>query len=201
MQKLYVLHDQWPSLLPLRKKLQHQKWLGWHPIGISWTDQQPPEMPNTQIVKFSLSISSTNNIALIGQLALKFLDLIQRSGKSYVFLQPHYKALNSIWNGDEWDPKEKSKTASKLSQEGGERVEKNLAWNKIQIFCWHKMLVDLGKTSIKKKRFLSGIARMMGVGGLPMPEFFGPLFRSAFLVNKKSLFLQKCQCIELLIGF
>ena len=30
-----------------------------------------------------------------------------------------------------------------------------------------------------------------------MPEFFGPLFRSAFLVNKKSLFLQKCQCIEL----
>ena len=33
-------------------------------------------------------------------------------------------------------------------------------------------------------------------GGLPMPEFFGPLFRSAFFVNKKSLFLQKCQCIE-----
>ena len=31
-----------------------------------------------------------------------------------------------------------------------------------------------------------------------MPEFFGPLSRSAFLVNKKSLFLQKCQCIELL---
>ena len=27
----------------------------------------------------------------------------------------------------------------------------------------------------KKKRFLSGIARMMG-GGLPMPEFFGPFF-------------------------
>ena len=35
-------------------------------------------------------------------------------------------------------------------------------------------------------------------GGLPMPEIFGPLFRSAFLVNKKSLFLQKCQCIELM---
>ena len=34
-----------------------------------------------------------------------------------------------------------------------------------------------------------------------MPEFFGPLFRSAFLVNKKSLFLQKCQCIELLTVF
>ena len=59
----------------------------------------------------------------------------------------------------------------------------------------------LGKTSIEKKRFLSGIARMMGGGGLPMPEFFGPLSRSAFLVNKKSLFLQKCQCIELLTVF
>ena len=52
----------------------------------------------------------------------------------------------------------------------------------------------------RKKRFLSGIARMRG-GGLPMPEFFGPISRSAFLVNKKSLFLQKCQCIELLTVF
>ena len=40
-----------------------------------------------------------------------------------------------------------------------------------------------------------------GWGGQPMPEFFGPLFRGAFLVNKKSLFLQKCQCIELLTVF
>ena len=50
-----------------------------------------------------------------------------------------------------------------------------------------QILIDtniiLGKTSIEKKRFLSGIARMMGRGGLPMPEFFGPLFRSVFLVN------------------
>ena len=53
----------------------------------------------------------------------------------------------------------------------------------------------------RKKHFLSGIARMRGGGGLPMPKFFGPLFRSAFLVNKKSLFLQKCQCIELLTVF
>ena len=52
----------------------------------------------------------------------------------------------------------------------------------------------------RKKRFLSGIARIRG-GGLPMPEFFGPLFRSAFLVNKKSIFLQKCQYIELLTVF
>ena len=34
-----------------------------------------------------------------------------------------------------------------------------------------------------------------------MPEFFGPLSRSAILVNKKSLFLQKCHCIELLTVF
>ena len=58
-----------------------------------------------------------------------------------------------------------------------------------------------GWPQLKKKRFLSGLARMEGGGGLPMPEFFGPLSRSAFLVNKKSLFLQKCQCIELLTVF
>ena len=51
-----------------------------------------------------------------------------------------------------------------------------------------------------KKGFLLGIAQMRE-GGLPMPDFFGPLFRSAFLVNKKSLFLQKCQCIDLLTVF
>ena len=62
-------------------------------------------------------------------------------------------------------------------------------------------LSDKGRGQLKKKTFLSGIARIMGGGGLPMPEFFGPLFRSAFLVNKKSLFLQKCQCIELLTVF
>ena len=52
----------------------------------------------------------------------------------------------------------------------------------------------------EKKRFLSGIARMRG-GGLPMPEFFGPLSRGAFLVNRKSLFPQKCQCTELFTVF
>ena len=57
-----------------------------------------------------------------------------------------------------------------------------------------------GRDQLKKKRFLSGIAQMRG-GGLPMPEFFGPFSRSAFLVNKKSLFLQKCQCFELLTVF
>ena len=52
-----------------------------------------------------------------------------------------------------------------------------------------------------KKRFFSGIARIRGGEGLPMPEFFGPLSISAFLVNKKSLFLQKSQYIELLTVF
>ena len=52
-----------------------------------------------------------------------------------------------------------------------------------------------------KKTFSFGHCPNDGEGGLPMPEFFGPLFRSAFLVNKKSLFLQKCQCIELLTVF
>ena len=51
---------------------------------------------------------------------------------------------------------------------------------------------------MENKRFLSGIARIRGGRGLPMPEFFGPLSRSAFLVSKESLFLQKCQCIEFL---
>ena len=52
----------------------------------------------------------------------------------------------------------------------------------------------------KKNVFFRALPELWG-GGLPMPEFFGPLFRSAFLVNKKSLFLQKCQCIELLTVF
>ena len=41
----------------------------------------------------------------------------------------------------------------------------------------------------EKKRFLSGIARMMG-GGLPMSEFFGPLFRSAFWSIKRVYFFK-----------
>ena len=53
----------------------------------------------------------------------------------------------------------------------------------------------------RKKTFSFGHCPNDGGGGLPMPEFFGPLFRSAFLVNKKSLFPQKCQCIELLTVF
>ena len=59
----------------------------------------------------------------------------------------------------------------------------------------------LGKASMEKKTFSFGHCPNDGGGGLPLPEFFGPLFRSAFLVNKKSLFPQKCQCIELLTVF
>ena len=63
------------------------------------------------------------------------------------------------------------------------------------------ILTFLGKRSIEKKTFSFGHCPNDGGGGLPMPEFFGPLFRSALLVSKKSLFLQKCQCIELLTVF
>ena len=52
----------------------------------------------------------------------------------------------------------------------------------------------------RKKTFSFGHCPNEG-GGLPLPDFFGPFSRSAFLVNKKSLFLQKCQCIELLTCF
>ena len=52
---------------------------------------------------------------------------------------------------------------------------------------WQKFDNSLkGKISTEKNVFF-----------LPMPEFFGPFSISAFLVNKKSLSLQKCQCIEL----
>ena len=66
-------------------------------------------------------------------------------------------------------------------------------------FGFRKLMVR--KVSIEKKNiFFRALPKLWG-GGLPMPEFFGPLFRSAFFVNKKSLFLQKCQCIELLTVF
>ena len=52
-----------------------------------------------------------------------------------------------------------------------------------------------GRHLLKENVFFRALPEWRGGGGagLPMPEFFGPLFRSAFLVNKKSLFLQKCQ--------
>ena len=71
----------------------------------------------------------------------------------------------------------------------------------IRIIALREIHSYLGKGSTEKKTFSFGHCANEGGGGLPMPEFFGPLFRSAFLVNKKSLFLQKCQCIELLTGF
>ena len=57
-----------------------------------------------------------------------------------------------------------------------------------------------GRGQLKKNVFFRALPELWG-GGLPMPEFFGSLFRSAFLVNKKSLFLQKCQYIEILSVF
>ena len=69
----------------------------------------------------------------------------------------------------------------------------------MEVLCGNVMVYDKGRHQWKKK-FSFGHWPNEG-GGLPMPEFFGPFSRSAFLVNKKSLFLQKCQCIELLTVF
>ena len=52
----------------------------------------------------------------------------------------------------------------------------------------------------RKKTFSFGHCLNEGRGVYPCPNFW-PFSRSAFLVNKKSLFLQKCQCIELLTVF
>ena len=53
-----------------------------------------------------------------------------------ILLHPDCKALKSIWNGDEGEAEEKSKTASELSQQGGERIEENLVRNTIVMFSW-----------------------------------------------------------------
>ena len=58
----------------------------------------------------------------------------------------------------------------------------------------------LGKTSMKKKTFSFGHCPNEG-GGSTHARIFGPFSKSAFLVNKKSPFLQKCKCIELLTVF
>ena len=86
------------------------------------------------------------------------------------------------------------------------RAEEVCRGRQAQHTCQHQVQsgnkgVILGKGSTEKKTFSFGHCPNDGGGGLTMPEFFGPLFRSAFLVNKNSLFLQKCQCIELLTVF
>ena len=57
-----------------------------------------------------------------------------------------------------------------------------------------------GRPQLKKNVFFQGL-QGGGGGGSTHARIFWPSFRSAFLVNKKSLFLQKCQCIELLTVF
>ena len=47
-----------------------------------------------------------------------------------------------------------------------------LVWYTWALRCWYRRL---GKTSIEKKRFLSGIARMRG-GVYPCPDFWPPFF-------------------------
>ena len=61
-------------------------------------------------------------------------------------------------------------------------------------------LVWVRKDINRKKTFSFGHCPNEG-GGSTHARIFGPFSRSAFLVNKKSLFLQKCQCIELLTVF
>ena len=72
-------------------------------------------------------------------------------------------------------------------------------WMRISLYLWQRQSIREG-VNAKKNVFFRALPEWWG-GGLPMPEFFGPLSISAFLVNKKSLFLQKCQCIELLTVF
>ena len=62
----------------------------------------------------------------------------------------------------------------------------------IQIFKVEKIRISL---------FLERCYAPVREGLNEKKNVFGPLFRSAFLVNKKSIFLQKCQCIELLTVF
>ena len=49
-----------------------------------------------------------------------------RSKKIDVFLESRCNTLDSIWDGNKGEPKEKAKATSKLSQQGGERVEEHL---------------------------------------------------------------------------
>ena len=76
-----------------------------------------------------------------------------------------------------------------------------LDWCDAGVLRFMPPFLALGKASMKEKNVFFRALQNEGAGGLPMPKFFGPFSRSAFLVNKKSLFLQKCQCIELLTVF
>ena len=57
------------------------------------------------------------------------------------------------------------------------------------------------REDINRKNIFLWALSEWGGGVYPCLNFFGPFSRSAFLVNKKSLLLQKCQCIELLSVF
>ena len=48
----------------------------------------------------------------------------------------------------------------------------------------------------RKKTFTFGHCPNKGGGGLPMPEFFGPLLRSAFLVNKRVYFFKNANVLN-----
>ena len=79
----------------------------------------------------------------------------------------------------------------KLTELGRCNIETNISNDCILGQCIREDIIE-------KKCFIWSLPELGGWGGLPMPEFFCPFSRSAFLVNKKSVFRQKCHCLELL---
>ena len=59
-----------------------------------------------------------------------------------------------------------------------------------------KLLTDLGKTSIKKKHFLSGLARMMGGGVYPCPNFLALFLEVHFWSIKRVYFLKNANVLN-----
>ena len=58
------------------------------------------------------------------------------------------------------------------------------------------VLPFLGKTSIEKKRFLSGIARMMGGGVYPCPNFLALFLEVHFWSIKRVYFLKNANVLN-----
>ena len=80
----------------------------------------------------------------------------------------------------------------KLTELGRCNIETNISNDCILGQCIREDIIE-------KKMFYSVIARIRGVGGsIHARIFLCPFSRSAFLVNKKSVFRQKCHCLELL---
>ena len=70
-------------------------------------------------------------------------------------------------------------------------TRKVLQWAPSISYTYHV----LGKTSIEKKRFLSGIARIMG-GGLPMPKFLALFLEVHFWSIKRVYFFKNANVLN-----